>query len=235
MFTGLVRELGTAVYLKRAAAGAKLAVSAPHVSKGAGLGASVAVNGVCLTVTNARADILEFDVSSETLRATDLEGLKPGEKVNLEPALLASDALGGHMVSGHVDGVGRIRSKTRTGEAWKIEITAPLSVLQFLVEKGSVAVDGISLTVVDLLPEKSAFTVVIIPHTAANTTIGFKEPSSPVNLEADIIGKYVARFLGKSGGQKQKPSKAPRDRTSGRGVTAESLMDSGFFTFGNER
>ena len=225
MFTGLVRELGTAVHLRRLASGAKLAVSAPFVSKGAEPGASIAVNGVCLTVTNMRADVLEFDISSETLSATDLGGLKPGEKVNLEPALLASDALGGHLVSGHVDGVGSIRSKTRTGEAWKLEITAPPSVLPFLVEKGSVAVDGLSLTVVELLP--GAFTAVIIPHTAGNTTIGFKGPASPVNLEADIIGKYVAKFLAGA---------AARGRAEGmRGITMESLMDSGFFANQRER
>ncbi|MDA8387589.1 MAG: riboflavin synthase [Nitrospiraceae bacterium] len=219
MFTGLVRELGTAVHLRRGASGAKLAVSAPLVSRGVSPGASVAINGVCLTVTAVKGDVLEFDISSETLRATDLGGLRPGEKVNMEPALLAGDALGGHLVSGHVDGVGGIRSKTKTGEAWKLVITAPPSVLKFLVEKGSVTVDGISLTVVDLMPD--AFTVVIIPHTAANTTIGFKGPASPVNLEADIIGKYVAKFLGGFPG-----------KGAGREITKKSLMDSGF---ANER
>ncbi|MDA8171280.1 MAG: riboflavin synthase [Nitrospiraceae bacterium] len=224
MFTGLIRELGAVAHLRRVASGARLAVAAPLVSKGSALGASVAVNGVCLTVTDARGDVLEFDISSETLRSTDLGGLKPGEKVNLEPALLAQDALGGHLVSGHVDGVGKIRSKTETGEAWKVEIEAPPSVLRYLVPKGSVAVDGISLTVVDVLPE--AFTVVIIPHTARNTTIGFKTPPSPVNLEADIIGKYVAKFLGGPGGGK--PS------AGGAGLTMESLIDSGFIN-GQER
>ncbi len=223
MFTGLVRELGAVVHLRRGASGAKLAVSAPLVSRGAALGASIAINGACLTVTAAKGDVLEFDISSETLRSTVLGGLNPGEKVNLEPALLAQDALGGHLVSGHVDGAGRIRSKTETGEAWKLEIEAPPPVLRYLVEKGSVAVDGISLTVVDVLAD--AFTVVIIPHTARNTTIGFKAPSSPVNLEADIIGKYVAKFLGKAAGGK------PGGRG---GLTMESLMESGFIN-GQER
>ena len=219
MFTGLVRELGSVISLRRGAADARLAVSAPLLSGGAALGASISVNGACLTVAAAKGDALEFDISAETLRSTDLGGLKPGEKVNLEPALLAQDALGGHLVSGHVDAVGRIRAKVKAGDAWKVEIDAPPPVLRYLVQKGSVTVDGISLTVVDLLAD--GFTVMIIPHTAHNTTIGFKEPGTPVNLEADIIGKYVAKFLGKMG-------VAGEAEAGKHGLTMKSLRDSGY-------
>ena len=168
MFTGLIRELGTAVSLRRKAAGAALAVKAPLISREIVLGGSVAVNGACLTVTRINGDLLDFDLSDETLESTTLGGLKPGERVNLEPALKAADPLGGHMVTGHVDAVGRMRSRKKTGEMYKIEVECPREVLKFLVEKGSVAVDGISLTVVDVLAD--SFTIVIIPHTAQNTT-----------------------------------------------------------------
>ncbi|MDA8085703.1 MAG: riboflavin synthase [Nitrospiraceae bacterium] len=217
MFTGLVVELGTVEALKLSSSGAKLAVSAPGVTKGIALGGSVAVSGACLTVTAINGQTMEFDISTETLRSTSLGGLRPGDRVNLEPAVRAQDPLGGHIVSGHVDVVGSIRSKSKAGDAWKVEIKAPAGFVGLLVNKGSVTVDGISLTVVDLL--ENAFTVVIIPHTARNTTIGFKEPPAPVNLEADIIGKYVARFLEKmAAGQKKA------------GITMESLRDSGFIS-----
>lgn len=203
--------------LKLSSSGARLTVSAPEVSKGVLLGGSVSVSGACLTVTAVNGRDLEFDISAETLRSTSLGGLRPGDRVNLEPALRAQDPLGGHIVSGHVDGVGSIRSKTKAGDAWKVEIKAPAGFVDLLVHKGSVTVDGISLTVVDLLEDEKTFTVVIIPHTARNTTIDFKEPPAPVNLEADIIGKYVARFL-----EKMQPGKRKG------GITMESLRDSGF-------
>ena len=235
MFTGLVRELGTVASLKMSSSGAKkLSVSAPSVSKGIALGGSVSINGVCLTVTAIDGQTMDFDISPETVRSTSLGGLRPGDRVNLEPALTAQDPLGGHIVSGHVDVVGHIRSKTKTGDALKVEIKAPAGFVDLLVQKGSVTVDGISLTVVDLLED--AFTVVIIPHTAANTTIGFKEPSAPVNLEADIIGKYVAKFLGKmgygqAGGARKGGSGAQGGPGSRRGgLTMESLRDSGFIS-----
>ncbi len=217
MFTGLVMELGTVSALKLSSGGARLSVSAPAVSKGIALGGSVSISGACLTVTAINGQTLEFDISAETLRSTSLGGLRPGDKVNLEPALRAQDPLGGHIVSGHVDVVGNISSKTKTGDAWKVEIKAPAGFVALLVQKGSVTVDGISLTVVDLLED--AFTVVIIPHTARNTTIGSKEAAAPVNLEADIIGKYVARYLA---------SVAPGQGKGG--ITMESLRDSGFIS-----
>jgi len=137
--------------------------------------------------------MLSFDLSDETVRSTNLGLLSQGERVNLEPSLRSDGRLGGHFVTGHVDAVGKIRSKTVMGDAFKVVIDSPREVTRLLVEKGSVAVDGISLTVVQAA--KDSFSVVIIPHTARLTTIGFKNAGDTVNLEADIIGKYVARFL----------------------------------------
>lgn len=193
MFTGLVAETGQAVSLKRRQKGAVLEVRAPRTSEDAGIGDSIAISGACLTVTAKMGDVMSFDLSDETLKSTTLGSLRPGDRVNLESSLRADSKLGGHFVTGHVDAVGKIRSKRKEGEAFALEIEAPGAVLDFLVEKGSVAVDGISLTVVDVL--QGSFTLVIIPHTAEVTTIGAKGPGDPVNLEADILGKYVLRFL----------------------------------------
>jgi riboflavin synthase len=203
MFTGIVQELGETVSLIKKTPSARLLIKSSLLTGPARIGDSIAINGVCLTVVEKKGDTMAFDLSDETLKASNLGELRPGDKINLEPALKAQDPLGGHLVSGHVDAVGRMRSKKKEGEGFKLEIEAPPQVLDFLVEKGSVAVDGISLTVVDVL--RDSFTVVIIPHTAAVTTLGAKGASSTLNLEADIIGKYVAKFVGrmKSGGLKQ--------------------------------
>lgn len=195
MFTGIVVETGAVVSLQRKQAGAVLTVAASALGRDAVAGDSISVSGSCLTVTNIKGDRLSFDLSDETLRATNLGQLGSGEKVNLEPALRADGRLGGHFVTGHIDAVGKIRSKTSSGDAFKIAIEAPQNLISLLVEKGSVAVDGISLTVVDVLED--SFTLVIIPHTLNVTTIGFKNVGDSVNLEADIIGKYVWKFLGR--------------------------------------
>jgi len=196
MFTGLVAELGEAIALKRHPKGAVLEVKAGETSAAAAIGDSIAISGACLTVTEVKRGTMSFDLSEETLRSTTLGSIKPGDRVNLESSLRADGKLGGHFVTGHVDAVGRIKSRVREGETFKFEIEAPPKVLDFLVEKGSVAIDGISLTVVDVL--SGSFTVVIIPHTAEVTTIGLKGPGDAVNLEADILGKYVLRFLDKA-------------------------------------
>ncbi|WP_333653357.1 riboflavin synthase [Dissulfurispira sp.] len=196
MFTGLIIELGEVVSLEKKTESARLSIKASEVVKDAAPGDSIAINGVCLTVVNMEKDILSFDVSYETLKNTNLGNLKRGGRVNLEPSLRPNSKLGGHFVVGHVEDIGKIRSKTPLGNALRIEIEAPDNVLRYLVEKGSVAVDGISLTVVDVL--KDAFSVVIIPHTAKLTTIGFKNVGDTVNLEPDILGKYVAKFLSES-------------------------------------
>ena len=193
VFTGLILEMGVVASVKKQGAGATLSLKSRNISDGAAIGDSIAVNGVCLTVVNRGGVEVSFDVSDETVRSTNLGSLRAGDAVNLEPSLRPDSKIGGHFVTGHVDAVGKIRSKVNAGGMLKLEIEAPAKVTKFLVEKGSVAVDGISLTVVDIL--KDGFTLVIIPHTARVTTLGSKGPGDTVNIEADILGKYVAKFL----------------------------------------
>ncbi|MDI6889819.1 MAG: riboflavin synthase [Thermodesulfovibrionales bacterium] len=192
MFTGIIVEMGEVTSIEKKGI-VHLSLNSREIIKDARIGDSISVNGVCLTAVDIKGGTIRFDLSDETLRSTNLGQLRPGDRVNLEPSLRPDSKLGGHFVSGHVDGIGRIRSRTDIGDAFKIEIEAPPEIIDFLVEKGSVAVDGISLTVVDVL--KGSFTVVIIPHTARLTTMGFKGPGDTVNIEVDVIGKYVARFL----------------------------------------
>ena len=197
MFTGLILEMGEISSFKKRSGGAILSLKANEVASTAKKGDSISVNGVCLTIVSKNNNTLSFDLSEETLRCTNLGSLKTGDIVNLEPSLSPDSKIGGHFVTGHVDAAGRIRSKVNIGDMMKVEIKAPANIINFLVEKGSVAVDGISLTIVDIL--KDGFTVVIIPHTAKLTTMGFKVPGDTVNIEVDILGKYVARFLNKDG------------------------------------
>lgn len=209
MFTGLIIELGEIVGLQQQAQNARLAVRGREILKDIGIGDSIAINGVCLTVTTVERDVVYFDVSGETLRSTNLGSLKRGDKVNLEPSLRPNSKMGGHFVTGHIDGIGRIRSRRIEGNAERIEIEASGEVLHYLVKKGSVAVDGISLTVVDVLND--AFSLVIIPHTALLTTIGFKKVGDSVNLEPDILAKYVAKFLNKDVGIEDTAAGTPDD------------------------
>lgn len=197
MFTGIIVELGEVAAIERRGGITYLSLNSKEVINDAKIGDSISVNGTCLTLVEIKGSSMRFDLSDETLSSTNLGLLKPGNRVNLEPSLRPDSKLGGHFVSGHVDGTGRIRSKTEIGDTFKIEIEIPEKVMHFLVEKGSVAVDGISLTVVDIL--RDSFTIVIIPHTARLTTMGFKCPGDTVNVEVDIIGKYVSRFLNKGG------------------------------------
>jgi riboflavin synthase len=207
MFTGIIIELGEIRSLIKRGHNAELLLMCKKIIKDVNVGDSIAVNGVCLTVTkiNPSGSELAFDVSFETLKLTNLGTLRRGDRVNLEPSLSLSSKIGGHFVTGHVDGVGKIRQKEEIENTLKIEIQAPEGVLSFLVEKGSVAVDGISLTVVNVL--KDAFSVVIIPHTAKMTTLGFKGIGDTVNLEPDILGKYVAKFLNKTESYKSNDEK----------------------------
>ncbi len=170
-----------------------LVVRADRVATEAEVGDSISVNGVCLTVTHKREAMMSFDLSQETLRTTNLGSLRRGDVVNLEPSLRPTDRLGGHIVTGHVDAVGVVRGIRRIGETMEMEIQVPREVGRYLVKKGSVAVDGISLTVVDVGEE--SFRVVIIPHTARVTNIGQRRQGDRVNIETDILGKYVERFL----------------------------------------
>jgi len=193
LFTGLILELGEITSINRKSGGAVLSLKSNEIASAAKLGDSIAVNGVCLTVVKSGRKELSFDLSDETLRSTNIGSLNKGDAVNLEPSLSPDSKIGGHFVTGHVDTVGNIRSRVQSGDMLKFEIEAPSKVTDFLVEKGSVAVDGISLTVVDIL--KDSFTLVIIPHTAKLTTLGFKGAGDTVNIEVDILGKYVAKFL----------------------------------------
>ncbi len=172
-------------------------IKATRILEDVRLGDSIAVNGVCLTVTDFDSQQFVADVMAETLHKTTLGYLRGGEKVNLERALRVSDRLGGHIVLGHVDGIGRILEQTRVDIAVVTRIAASSEILRYVIPKGSIAVDGISLTVVNVWPD--SFSVSLIPHTAEHTTLGFKKAGDWVNLEADVIGKYVEKLLGAGG------------------------------------
>jgi len=193
MFTGIIEEMGSVKALKREGGTARLTISASKVLDGTALGDSICVNGVCLTVVDMGRSEFSADVANETLKVTDLGELQGGQKVNLERALQLSARIGGHLVTGHVDAVGRIREKRSEGNSWRVFIEAPETVLRYIIKKGSVAVDGISLTVADV--DITGFSIAMIPHTAKLTTLGFKSAGDSVNLETDIIGKYVERLL----------------------------------------
>lgn len=199
MFTGLVETLGSVTALEKADNGIRLSVK-PMTDYELKTGDSVSVNGVCLTVTDTGKNAPAFDVSPETLRSTNLGELRVGNKVNLERALRLSDRLGGHVVTGHVDGVGTILEKRQAGEYTFYTFEAPAAISRYIVKKGSIAIDGISLTVVDI--ERRGFSVAIIPHTLKATNIGGKNVGDRVNLEADILGKYVEKFLGRNDNDK---------------------------------
>lgn len=193
MFTGIIEEMGTVKALRREAGAARLSLYAATVLDGTALGDSICVNGVCLTVVEMGKSEFSADVAVETLRVTNLGELKAGARVNLERALQLSARIGGHLVSGHVDAVGRLREKRDEGNGWRIFFDAPETVLRYVIKKGSIAIDGISLTVADV--DRAGFSIAMIPHTARLTTLGFKAAGDTVNLESDIIGKYVERLL----------------------------------------
>mgnify|MGYP006267418841 CR=1 FL=1 len=193
MFTGIIEEMGTVRALRRSGGAARLSLSASKVLHGTVIGDSICVNGVCLTVVDKGSTEFSADVAIETLRVTNLGELTPGSPVNLERALQLSSRIGGHLVSGHVDAVGRIREKREEGNGWRLTFDTPEQILRYVIKKGSVAIDGISLTVADI--DARGFSVAMIPHTAKLTTLGFKSSGDSVNLEADIIGKYVERLL----------------------------------------
>lgn len=193
MFTGLIECVGEVASLNPIRGGVRLALKPGFDTGGVSMGESIAINGVCLTVVEIKPAQLSFDVSPETLKSTNLGELRRGGRVNLERAMTMSGRFGGHLVSGHVDGTGVIKSVTPTGEFTYYKISAPPEVLSVSIKKGSITVDGISLTIVDL--DDESFTIAIIPHTAGVTTIGAFKTGDRVNLESDMIGKYVARLL----------------------------------------
>jgi riboflavin synthase len=198
MFTGLVEELGTVeeAIISGARKGTQslhLIVKAALVSKDADIGDSIAVNGCCLTIVKKNKNLLEFDAGTETLSRTNLDRLKAGSGVNLEQALRVGDRLGGHLVSGHIDGIGTLLKRRDEGDWSYMTLRASGPLMRQVVNKGSIAVDGVSLTVVTA--ESDRFSVALIPHTLANTTLGELQVGSIVNLETDLLAKYVERQL----------------------------------------
>ncbi|GAB6100696.1 riboflavin synthase [Halanaerocella petrolearia] len=194
MFTGIVEELGTVQRINRGSKSIELTIAAKKVLEDVELGDSIATNGVCLTVTDFSQSQFTVDVMPETMRKSSLAQLKTGAQVNLERALRVGDRLGGHLVSGHIDGLGEIVSQEREDNAIIITIKPEVELLRYIIPKGSVAIDGISLTVAEL--KETTFSVSIIPHTAQETVLGNKGVGDKVNLEADMIGKYVERMMG---------------------------------------
>jgi len=193
VFTGIVEAVGTVVAVEPAGEILRIAVRAPGLAAEARIGDSIAVRGACLTVTRVGEGTLTFEAVRETLARTALGELEPGAPVNLERALRADARLDGHVVQGHVDGQGRVVELRREGEDVRLFVACPLELAQLLVEKGSVAIDGVSLTVVGARDD--GFDVVLIPHTLAVTTLGSLRPGDPVNLEADVLAKYVRRSV----------------------------------------
>lgn len=215
MFTGIVEELGTIKSMGRGAKSIKLTMGADLVLEDVKIGDSIAVNGICLTVTEFSKSQFTVDVMAETLQRTNLGKLKAGARVNLERALRLSDRLGGHIVSGHIDGVGTIINQQQVDIALLTEIKAPPEVLKYVVKKGSVAIDGISLTVVDY--SSDSFTVSLIPHTAKLTTLGFKKTGDEVNLEGDMLVKYMERLMA-----------GKKDNPVAKGLSMDFLAGNGF-------
>jgi riboflavin synthase len=197
MFTGIVRELGVVETADGGPEGMRLRIRAREAAAQAAVGDSVALSGVCLTVTEVSGDALWFDAVPETLERTSLARLRAGDMLNIEPALRAGEPLGGHIVQGHVDGVGRVLAVPREGDAARLEVEAPPELLRYCVEKGSICVEGVSLTVAALAPR--SFTVALIPHTLKVTTLGELAPGDEVNLEVDVLAKYVERLLASRG------------------------------------
>lgn len=213
MFTGLIEEVGTLI----ARRGHELVIGAPEIAPSLKLGDSVAVNGICLTATSLGGDRFTADVSATTFEATAAGGWQRGRKLNLERALALGDRLGGHLVSGHVDGVGALEARQKLGEAWKLTFAMPAELAPFLVPKGSIAIDGTSLTVNEV--SSDSFTVTLIPHTAEKTLLLDLAPGDPVNLEADMLAKYVQRMLSAY----IQPTAAPKG-----GLTWAKLAECGF-------
>jgi len=195
MFTGLIQAVGKVTGVSQTAAGRRLSVDLSELAEGVKIGDSVAISGVCLTVAAVDNPVVVFDISGETLSKSTLGALRPGSMVNIELALRATDRLGGHFVQGHVDGTARVRSTVRHGQFVDIAFTAEPGLLENIVAKGSVAVDGVSLTVADV--NEQGFTVALIPETLEKTTLARAKVGDKVNIETDIIGKVVSRQLDK--------------------------------------
>jgi riboflavin synthase len=218
MFTGIIEEIGVVADIRRTGDSFVLAIEAKRILEGARLGDSIAVNGVCLTLTSFSGNRFTVDVMPETVKATSLNTIKRGSKVNLERAMAAGGRFGGHFVSGHIDGTGVIKSKTRLENAIYYQIEADESILKNIILKGSIAVDGTSLTVFGITEE--TFTVSLIPHTLSETILGLKGTGDIVNLECDMIGKYIGHFISGIGSR--------TNQTGSSKITADFLKENGF-------
>jgi riboflavin synthase len=217
MFTGIIEGMGTIEGIHSGGRGARLAIAADFKLEGTRIGDSIAVNGACLTAVSLRDRRFTADVSPETNQRTILGAVSIGDRVNLERAMRLSDRLDGHLVSGHVDGIGRLERREISDNAVLLTFSAPPELLRYMIVKGSVAVDGVSLTINHC--DQSGFQVGIIPHTAGLTTVGSKHAGQAVNIETDIIGKYVERFI------KRNKEAVPAAAT---GIDLEFLAKSGF-------
>lgn len=218
MFTGIIEELGVVANIKRSGESFVLTIDAKKILKDVHLGDSISVNGVCLTVTSFTSSQFTVDVMPETVKASSLQSLKRGSKVNLERAMAAGGRFGGHFVSGHIDGTGVIKSKRPIENAVYYEIEASQEILKYVIERGSIAVDGTSLTVFGV--KDDAFTLSLIPHTLTESIIGLKDSGEIVNLECDMIGKYVGHFLTSRQNIGNKKSSS--------GISASFLEENGF-------
>ena len=216
MFTGIIEEIGTVRRIEHGAKGARLTIQANTVLEDTRIGDSIATNGVCLTVVSMTGDSFSADVMAESLRRSSLGTLQGGSPVNLERAMAANGRFGGHIVSGHIDGTGTITETQRDDNAVWYTVSAAPTLLRHIVEKGSIAIDGISLTVATVAADR--FSVSVIPHTAAVTVLGRKGPGDIVNLETDLIGKYVEKLL------RPTADSAPRNSS----ISLEFLTENGF-------
>jgi riboflavin synthase len=216
MFSGIVEEMGAITVLGKTLAGTKLTILAAIVMGDLKIGDSVSVNGTCLTVISRSDRDFSVEVSPETLSVTTLGLLNPGTPVNLERAMKLNERIGGHLVAGHVDGIGVIRSRHQDANAIVFAIGSPPEILRYCVAKGSITVDGISLTINNV--NEKGFSVAIIPHTAKVTTLGLKQVNDPVNLESDLIGKYVERLLQERGQLPKSPVAIDKDYLQKRGL-----------------
>ena len=216
MFTGIIEEVGSIAAIERGSISCRLHIKGKRIFSDLKLGDSVAVNGVCLTATEIVPPVFVADVMAETLRRSGLGELTIGSEVNLERAMAADGRFGGHIVSGHIDGTGTISDMRREANAVWVTIQAPQSILRLIVEKGSIAIDGISLTVADL--GESFFRVSIIPHTGEETILLRKKKGDTVNLENDIVGKYIERLLSPAGREPEQQSR----------INLEMLASNGF-------
>ncbi|MBN1570998.1 MAG: riboflavin synthase [Acidobacteria bacterium] len=217
MFTGIIEEVGIIRDMRFISQGATIAVASKEIPADAKIGDSIAVNGVCLTATSVGAGSFACDVSAETLRRSNFQKAKPGTKVNLERALPVGGRLGGHYVLGHVDGVGQLASQIASGEGFVMSFHFPKELDRYIVFKGSIAINGISLTIASL--ESSSFSVAVIPHTFASTNLRELSVGDSVNLETDILGKYFERFF--------QLGLAPQEKSSSR-LTSDYLKSQGF-------